>query len=152
FPTTGTMIKRLNAPYAVHPFFAPPDEKARIWRYMDFTKFVSLLDTGALFFCRADQVSDSWEGAHTVENLRRRSQMLSAEKFPERDLGLSEVYRSLRRHTFLNCWHLSAFESVAMWKLYVAHSEGIAIQATFGGFKTSFEGDENNLLNAYIGK
>jgi len=34
-----------------------PDSK-KIWRYMDFTKFVNLLDTESLFFCRADSFED----------------------------------------------------------------------------------------------
>ena len=38
-----------------------PDSK-KIWRYMDFTKFVNLLDTESLFFCRADRFYDKWEG------------------------------------------------------------------------------------------
>src|SRR5271163_1288021 len=38
---------------------------------MDFTKFASLLDTNALFFSQADQLSDAWEGAYTAENLHR---------------------------------------------------------------------------------
>ena len=33
----------------------PKDENAKIWRYMDFTKFVSMLDKSALFFTRVDK-------------------------------------------------------------------------------------------------
>ena len=34
----------------------PPPDNAVLWRYMDFTKFVSLLDKQALFFARADKL------------------------------------------------------------------------------------------------
>jgi hypothetical protein len=40
----------------------PANENAKIWRYMDFTKFVSLLEKKALFFCRADKLGDPFEG------------------------------------------------------------------------------------------
>lgn len=48
-------------------FFTVPfpieDEQSTIWRYMDFTKFVSLLDKGSLFLCRADNLEDPFEGS-----------------------------------------------------------------------------------------
>ena len=42
--------------YQEHPSFNPPSDNATLWRYMDFTKFVSLLDKSALFFVRADKL------------------------------------------------------------------------------------------------
>ncbi|KAF5417648.1 MAG: hypothetical protein C5S38_01290 [Candidatus Methanophagaceae archaeon] len=51
--------------YKEHPAFEKPsDEDIKIWRYIDFTKFVSLLDKKALFFARADRLSDSFEGSY----------------------------------------------------------------------------------------
>jgi hypothetical protein len=70
------MIKRLSAHYSPHPFFLTADGDSKVWRYMDFTKFVSLLDGNALFFSRADRLSDAWEGAHTVE-LERDAQAIT---------------------------------------------------------------------------
>ena len=37
-------------------------DSTKIWRYMDFTKFVNLLYTESLFFCRVDRLEDKWEG------------------------------------------------------------------------------------------
>lgn len=36
----------------------PPSEDLVIWRYMDFTKFVSLLETRSIFFVRVAQLDD----------------------------------------------------------------------------------------------
>ena len=56
--------------YQEHPVFKqPPDENIRIWRYMDFTKFVSVLDTQSLFFSRSDRLGDLFEGAHPTVNV-----------------------------------------------------------------------------------
>ena len=44
--------------YKEHEAFAPPPPDAVLWRYMDFTKFVSLLEKQALFFARADKLED----------------------------------------------------------------------------------------------
>lgn len=49
---------------------SPSDPNNKIWRYMDFTKFLSLLDRSALYFIRADQLSnmDPFEGFFTNAN------------------------------------------------------------------------------------
>jgi hypothetical protein len=78
--------------------------------------------------------------------------MLAHEGMAEESLGMSELYRSLPKHTFLSCWHLSDVESAAMWKLYVTHNEGIAVQTTFQRFITSLNGDENEMFKTYVGK
>jgi hypothetical protein len=148
------MIKRLSLPYSTHKYITRPQESdARIWRYMDFTKFVSMLDAGALFFCRADHFSDPWEGAHTVENLRFRSAIWGA---TEADAPMikevtADLYRSVRKHTFMNCWHVNKVESAAMWKLYVSHNEGIAIQSTVERLIKAFQGDESEIFKVYVG-
>jgi hypothetical protein len=146
------MIKRLPLTYSPHKFVTPPDDdEAKIWRYMDFTKFVSLLDTNALFFCRADHFADAWEGAHTVENVKFRPRIWGPEASAQMMKDVTEIYRSVRMHTFMNCWHLNEGESAAMWKLYVSHNEGIAIQSTYERLTTSFEGDESEIFRVSVG-
>ena len=53
-------------------FESPQDENAKIWRYMDFTKFVNLLDTSKLFFPRADKLGDPFEGSFPRGNVMLR--------------------------------------------------------------------------------
>jgi hypothetical protein len=83
-------------------------------------------------------------GAEPVANLRNR--------FADSATDLSDFHRCLRKHTFMSCWHLNDFESAAMWKLYVAQNEGIAIQTTFKRFVNSFQGNGNELFEVYVGK
>jgi hypothetical protein len=149
------MNEQLSVRYSPHPFFLAPERAAAIWRYMDFTKFVSLIDTNALFFPRADHLSDRWEGAYTQENLRRRRFMVEEIKGagPEAMMeDLSRLYRSLPLHTFVSCWHLNDVESDAMWQLYASRGEGIAIQSTFECLASSFQADENSMFDVYVGK
>jgi len=50
--------------YVEHPAFESlADENAKIWRYLDFTKFVALLDWRALSFARVDELTDQFEGS-----------------------------------------------------------------------------------------
>lgn len=42
-------------PSAIHPVFIRPDDtETSIWRYIDFTKFVSMLENSGLFLSRSD--------------------------------------------------------------------------------------------------
>jgi hypothetical protein len=49
--------------YKEHEVFQlPHDRDTYIWRYMDLTKLVSILDSRALWFSRADHLGDPFEG------------------------------------------------------------------------------------------
>ncbi len=135
--------------YKEHPVFEKPrDENAAIWRYLDFTKFVSLLDKKALFFSRADKLEDPFEGSYSKANVKMRPEVYK-DIPPNKLLTLVELYKELVSHTFISCWHLSEHESAAMWKLYLKSNDGIAIRSTFGQLKRCFS-DENR--NIYIGR
>lgn len=134
--------------YKEHPVFEKPkNENAKIWRYMDFTKFVSLLDKSALFFTRADKLGDLFEGSYSKANIDLRPTVY---KIPQHMLRtMSTLFEVLTKFTTVNCWHLNEYESAAMWKLYLKSNEGIAIQSTFKRLKDSLK-DENH--DIFIGK
>lgn len=116
----------------------PPDltllpDDLEIWRYMDFTKFVALLHLKALFFTRADQFDDPFEGSLSHINLKTLQD------------NTSQVYNESQRYVFarlphfmfVNCWHANDHESAAMWRLYLSAREGVAIQSTVGRLKAA---------------
>lgn len=134
-----------------HPEFeSPASPDAKIWRYMDLTKYLSLLDKRCLHFTRLDQLSkiDPFEGYYTHLNLE--FEKLKFEDMPEpwkessgimnertfkgiidankRSRELVKYHRSV---TFVNSWHTKDHESAAMWKIYLSSNEGIAIQSTY---------------------
>ena len=58
-----------------HPVFAAPENPAiPIWRYMDFTKYVAMLESRALFFGRADLLGDAFEGSISKTTITLRLQ------------------------------------------------------------------------------
>lgn len=114
-------------PYEPHHSVTPPPKGAKLWRYMDFTKLVSLLDKRSLFFSRADLLGDPFEGSFSRKTVEARQQG----DFPQIAWDiLSAIHRRHIRDTYVNCWHMSDHESAAMWKLYLA-SDGVAIQSSF---------------------
>jgi Protein of unknown function (DUF2971) len=108
-----------------------PKDSAKIWRYMDFAKFISLLDKKALFFSRADKLGDPFEGSFPEANVKKR------QKLGNEFETLGAYYRIYIKLTVINCWHLNEYESDAMWKLYTQNGEGIAIQSTVGRLTSS---------------
>ena len=50
---------------------------------------------------------------------------------------LQQLYVWCGRNAAVSCWHEGRDESVAMWRLYTAGSEGVAIKTTVGGLMRS---------------
>jgi len=117
-----------------------PDPETKIWRYMDFTKLVSMIDKNALYFSAIDSLEDPLEGSLTEKNVedRRNFDKFLAQmeennllkRSTSKGFNIHEAMRELRKHMFVNCWHINEEESAAMWKLYLKSDEGIAIEST----------------------
>ena len=134
--------------YKEHPSFNPPPDNAVLWRYMDFTKFVSLLDKSALFFARADKLGDPFEGALSSVNVTSRAAFYKT--LPETALQGNRINmdKEMRRFALISCWHESSYESAAMWRLYSRETDGIALKTDFSSFKQSMISD----TDIYIGR
>lgn len=118
-----------------HPVFREPSNpNIKIWRYMDFTKYVSLLDAGGLYFSRSDLLGDPFEGSTTHGNLALRREFyedLPPEVGDRMSSHLSNALRWSRQWTFISSWHMNEFESAAMWSIYASSNEAIAVQSTY---------------------
>lgn len=102
----------------------PSDPNARLWRYMDFTKYVELISSRMLYFCRSDLFRDPYEGTLTNRNI---------DSYNNSEFGVEmvEIYKRMPHCTFINCWHMNQFESAAMWDLYAKTNESVAIETTY---------------------
>jgi hypothetical protein len=115
-------------------FTQPSDENSLIWRYMDFTKYVSLLESQALYFARIDLLEDRFEGSITPATLRARNEFLGQAGEVKLKF-LTDKIGELRRFTYVNCWHMNMYESLAMWKLYSKSNESVCVQTTYGALR-----------------
>lgn len=125
-----------------------PDENAKIWRYMDFTKFVNLLERKTLFFSRADKLGDPFEGSFSRFNVKMRPAKYKQQ--PEILSRLSKLFERFREYTLVNCWCISEYELNAMWRIYLQSNEGIAIQSRFSLLKESLADAREDSI--FIGK
>jgi len=113
-------------------FIIPEDPNAKIWRYMDFTKYVSMLIKSSLFFVRSDKFDDKFEGAPTKKDIDSRNEIQDISQTSEVDRKILPIYNQSQKKSIGICsWHLSEYESAAMWKLYLQSNEGVVIQSTF---------------------
>jgi hypothetical protein len=122
--------------------YSVPEPTAKLWRYMDFTKYVSLLSSRSLYFARADCFDDTFEGAKGLRKNKKRWDDHYADFFrkairnppegykfemtdAEVEAQVSRLLRDMetggeyfRKRNYVSCWHESAHESEAMWRLY----------------------------------
>ncbi len=122
-----------------HPSFKSSlTEDSIIWRYLDFTKFVSILQYNTIHFTRSDMFDDPFEGSWTKRNFINRMEWLRT--IPNFEVAISKdklgnIYRNMPRRVAVNCWHANEHESAAMWQLYLKSNEGIAIRSTIKKLK-----------------
>ncbi len=126
--------------YEEHPVFKSPNDDAVLWRYMDFTKFVSLLETQSLYFARADRLGDPFEGSFSKANTALRPILYEGEILEGAAAweNLASILKGMRQFTLINCWHESDHESAAMWRLYSREHDGIAVKTNFKSLTRSF--------------
>ena len=157
--------------YPVEPHLEDSDK--RLWRYMSFPKFISLLHRSALYFTRADHFQDKYEGAYPLLDLKKLTGLLFEEskrfgplhadfvntaQKKRRKATLSERQRMLtkaglaqlqRTQVFINCWHINEYESAAMWDLYARSDDGIAIQSSYKRIAAAVEVDKTQDITLY---
>ena len=142
-----------------------PKPITSLWRYMDFSKFVSLISNKALYFSRADLLGDPFEGARGIASRETEWQKYCLDYFREAILTVpggpqektseevdqeaerlyldfSKVGEREIRNTFVTCWHENDNESEAFWRLYCPpNSAGVAINTCFEALDTALNYD-----------
>lgn len=140
-------------PYQQHDLFTnPKGDNLKLWRYMDFTKLLSMISTNSLFFPSAKMLKqiDPWEGTFLRKQLqgvlrwiyeveKRKGREPTFEYMEQQAKSFKNADECEIDVNFISCWHCNSIESAAMWRLYLKGNEGIAIQTTFDSFSNCFE-------------
>lgn len=119
------------------------EESIKVWRYMDIAQLISMLDKKALFFVRSDKLQDSFEGLLTKASINSLNSSL--EKVNDNDPCkyivkqvidiMKDVPNKGKPYFYINSWHKSEYESMAMWSIYAKSNKGISIQSNFQKLK-----------------
>jgi len=126
------------------------DEK-KLWRYMDFAKFISLIESKSLHFINIGSLkaSDKFEGKIPegviklvqlpVENMTNEE--LIEQGFPKERIEEFRLWHQIHKAkleneritknlSLINSWHCNEIESYTMWKTYSSDKDGVAICTT----------------------
>lgn len=93
-------------------------ENTKLYRFMSFDKFKSLMSTRKLFFAMASELSDKFEGGHLIP-------------------GLEEECIKNRDSTFISCWtkrNPQDKDSLFMWRPHYDGEKDIAIRVSIATF------------------
>lgn len=108
---------------------------AVIWKYMDISKFISLISRNSLWLARADTFKDEHEGVFPLE--MQQTLDLIYKKFEEKGElingpinSTSDFQQYLIKNAYISCWHQNLEENMVMWEIYGRTSNSIAIRTT----------------------
>lgn len=125
-----------------HYFKQPRAPTSQMWRFLDFIKLVSLLESSAIFFPNIRSLEDLFEGAlplrqrpDDVKKIQRIFADMPEITDPHREVGAlmeADLFSS-----YVSCWYSAPHESEAMWHLY-SGSMGIAVVSTYQELVNAF--------------
>ena len=120
-------------PYLPHdpPFNPPANAAATIWRYLDFAKFVSMLESSALYFCRVGELPDPYEGRFSREDSAHQFDSEMPEGSRREDDRWDKFMEDFARNYYVSCWHMNEEQSIAMWQYGRRGDYGIALRSDF---------------------
>ena len=141
--------------YWMEPEYEEVLPTAKLWRYMDLAKFISLIGKKKLYFASLESFEDIFEGAKGMAERKEKwdsfyldffrhairtapgakPEDLTEEYIKENSMRLLTEIGTIgergRKDIFVSCWHHNQYESEAMWKLYSTNvKNAIAIQTT----------------------
>ncbi len=108
-----------------------------VWRYMPFSKFISLIVYQALWFSKLNILQDQYEGMMplaTKQMMQAHDHKMKKHFPPEHhwqfDQMASRNEQDSRELCIVNCWFLGENESERMWREYGGGKESVAIKST----------------------
>lgn len=121
------------------------------WRYMDFWKFLNLINTSEIFFSNVEMLGDQHEGRIPEKIFQM---MLKKDEMEGYNCNDAKNYKNLtenviRKKIIILSWSANETESFAMWKMYAKEKLGIAIKTNFDRLKKAFDKTEEDI---YIGE
>lgn len=137
--------------YTKLELFSQPSDDLTLWRYMDLSKLLALLETKSLYFPRADTFEDPYEG--TLSNMTVNVMRAEGKKDPTDEDAMKLYLQGLKqqkRQMYISCWYASKHESAAMWKLYLQGTDGVAIKTSYTSLVNVLESSDLHIRTTMI--
>jgi hypothetical protein len=142
--------------YQSHPHLAEPADETPLWRYMDFTKFLALLENQSLHMAALTSFDDPFEGhppRSVIDAFTALRPNLSPEEIAERRKVVENnirVFQNTRKYVSASCWHANPSESAGMWAQYLRTGEGLAVQTSFARLKQACSASPIQVMGAMV--
>ena len=125
-----------------------PEDDEHLWRYIDFTQFVSILENEELWFSAVAEFFDPFEGALPRDSVRELADGLN-DGLQNPESIVSRLYDTLRYTTYANCWHQRNQETAAMWNLYQDKGKEVAIRTTVENLQSALP-ERSNMTSGLV--
>lgn len=140
-------------PVMPHDCFPSPPPERPLWRYLNFTKFISILTTRTLWFARADQLGDpfecsipNWLPALAFEPATSILYRMNSEYIAFEE----QMHQRARLWLFISCWYGAQTDSAAMWSAYGTRQDGVAIRTSVDRFSQALNADARHVTLAAV--
>ena len=147
-------MKRKN-----HSIFQSPKnpKRAKVWRFMDFAKYFSLISSSNLFFSRVDKLGDEYEGSLPVANQKfyTYAGFTQEERFEkmQEEAKRALTQRIIRTWRHANCWFMKSQESYLMWQAYTqSKKHGVVIQSTYSKLQNIKQNFQQEKCKMHLGR
>jgi hypothetical protein len=144
----------------VRDFSADEEAICRLWRYLSFEKFVSLLELSAMWFSRLGALQDKFEGtlpkrAHgrMLERDRKLKTLIPDPRISAAlDTMTDRNIENGRAMMAVNCWFLDDVDSLPMWDEYDPRRTGVALCSSVRRLSLSFDVSGDYRTLTWIGR
>jgi len=108
-----------------------PNPTTQLWRYMSLDKLKHLLSTSSIYFPRANNFNDPWEGIHSIKNMKKAEALRKfiADLTKVEDLFSKNSDISVRNFAYISCWS-AGDESALLWDARWVGKNSIAVKST----------------------
>lgn len=121
-----------------------PSSDSKIWRYINFTQLLSILERSKMWFSSTSSFNDPYEGLMPKENIESRIndiiEMIDVDRQEAKILYKAMSLENAGKG-FVNCWNINDHESAALWEQYLEASQGVAITSTVEDIREAFHTD-----------
>lgn len=128
-----------------------PSSDAYVWRYLNFTQLLSILEQNQIWFTRVDQFEDPYEGTIPKQNVLAEVEDIKGEFCIDSDVA-KRIHRLSTGNlnlsvtsAYVNCWNVNENQSAALWEQYVNSPEGVAIRTTENRLSNAIKDDDREL-------
>src|SRR6202795_912682 len=114
----------------------PDNQEATIWRFMELRKFRHLIETGTLYFRRADLFPDDETEGLPPEDYFHVPGLnpLDIRDRREIDHHIGSIAQ-FRQGFYVNCWYLGGDDTAQMWQR--CRDDGVAISSRYSLLKSA---------------